>query len=310
LNYDLIIIILLLDNVVANIVTQPVIMDGKAVSQHQLDVLKQTLATDWPAKQPTPHLVVMLIGDNPASQVYVKKKAQTAEAVGMRSTVLTYPADTSQAHIEAELARLNADADVHGILVQLPLPDSLQTERILNLVDPAKDVDGFNPVNMGHLLAGNMPPALPCTPAGMMTLLNHYQLPIAGQHAVVVGRSTIVGKPMALLLLQEHATVTICHSRTQDLQAVCRQADILVAAIGKPHFITADFVKPGTVVLDVGINRLPDGKLVGDVDYAAVAPLCKAITPVPGGVGPMTIATLLWNTFYLANARLPQVRPT
>ena len=277
------------------------IIDGKAVAQHQLDALKQALTNEWPQGRPSPHLVVVLVGDNSASQVYVRKKAQTAEALGMRSTVLRFEADMDQTRLEAELARLNQDPDVHGILVQLPLPDHLDTDRVLNMMHPGKDVDGFHPVNMGRLLAGNLPPALPCTPAGMMTLLSHYHLPVAGQHAVVVGRSTIVGKPSALLLLQANATVTICHSRTANLAEVCRQADILVAAIGKPRFITPEFVKPGAVVLDVGINRLPDGKLVGDVDFDAVAPLCKAITPVPGGVGPMTIATLLWNTYRLAS---------
>jgi methylenetetrahydrofolate dehydrogenase (NADP+) / methenyltetrahydrofolate cyclohydrolase len=281
----------------------PLIMDGKAVSQHQLAALTTTLNDTWPAGTPRPHLVVVLVGDNAASQVYVRKKAQTAHAVGLRSTVITHPATLTQTALDAEIARLNADPDVHGILVQLPLPAHLDTDAVLNAIDPAKDVDGFNPVNMGRLLAGNLPPALPCTPAGMMTLLTHYNLPIAGKHAVVVGRSTIVGKPMALLLLQAHATVTVCHSRTANLPQVCQQADILVAAIGKPHFITPAFVKPGAVVLDVGINRLPSGKLVGDVDYDAVAPLCSAITPVPGGVGPMTIATLLWNTYRLAGSK-------
>jgi methylenetetrahydrofolate dehydrogenase (NADP+) / methenyltetrahydrofolate cyclohydrolase len=279
----------------------PLIIDGKAVAQHQLDALKQALTDEWPQGKPTPHLVVMLVGDNPASQVYVRKKAQTAEALGMRSTVLLFDAGIDQTLLEAELTRLNHDPDVNGILVQLPLPDHLDTDRILTLMHPDKDVDGFHPVNMGRLLAGNLPPALPCTPAGMMTLLSHYHLPVAGQHAVVVGRSTIVGKPMALLLLQAHATVTVCHSRTHNLEAVCQQADILVAALGKPRFITPAFVKPGAVVLDVGINRLPDGKLTGDVDFDSVAPVCKAITPVPGGVGPMTIATLLWNTYRLAS---------
>jgi methylenetetrahydrofolate dehydrogenase (NADP+) / methenyltetrahydrofolate cyclohydrolase len=281
--------------------TSPLIIDGKAVAQAELDRLTQRLATQ--RGQVVPHLVVVLVGDNAASQVYVNKKAQTAQKVGMRSTVVTMPAATTQRELEAQINQLNADGDVHGILVQLPLPEHLNTERILDTVHPAKDVDGFNPYNMGRLLSGHLPPALPCTPAGMMTMLNHYQLPIAGQHAVVVGRSNIVGKPMALLLLQSQATVTICHSKTNDLAAMCKQADILVAAIGQPNFITPDFVKPGAVVLDVGINRLPDGKLVGDVDFATVSPHCRAITPVPGGVGPMTIATLLWNTYRLATIK-------
>lgn len=274
------------------------ILDGKATSA----ALLQRLASDITAlgpDAPPPCLVVILVGGDPASQVYTARKTKVARELGLRSERLAFPADIAQDVLLAEIARLNADPGVHGILIQLPLPPTLDTQRVLAAVDPAKDVDGFHPLNLGRLLAGHPPVALPCTPHGMMTLLRAYDIPMAGRHAVVVGRSTIVGKPMALLLLQEHATVTIAHSKTRDLPAVCRQADILVAAVGVPGLIGAEAVKPGAVVLDVGINRLADGRLVGDVDYEAVAPLAGGITPVPGGVGPMTIATLMANTLAL-----------
>ena len=216
----------------------------------------------------------------------------------MLSDVLTYPASTSQDELMGLIARLNADASVHGILVQLPLPKHINTLDIITAIDPHKDVDGLHPLNLGLLMAGNQDACKPCTPSGVMTLLHTYNVPIAGKHAVVLGRSNIVGKPLGMLLLQENATVTYCHSKTADLPSVTRQADILVAAVGVPNMITEAHIKPGAAIVDVGINRL-DGKLVGDVDFASASQKAGFITPVPGGVGPMTIATLMANTLFL-----------
>jgi methylenetetrahydrofolate dehydrogenase (NADP+) / methenyltetrahydrofolate cyclohydrolase len=282
-------------------------IDGKHVSQQVLATLAQQLS-QLPDER-RPRLCVLMIGDNPASQVYVSRKAEAALQVGMRSEVIRFPSDTDQDELLSEIERLNHDASVHGILVQLPLPDQLDTKRVLTAIAPAKDVDGFHPENMGRLLSGDFPPALPCTPTGMMQLLAHYHIPIAGQHAVIVGRSTIVGKPMGLLLLQQDATVTYCHSKTRDLEAVTRHADILIAAVGVPRLVTGDMMKPGAVVLDVGINRQADGKLVGDVDYDSAQGVASFITPVPGGVGPMTIATLLTNTLALFQHQLALLAP-
>lgn len=273
------------------------LLDGKQTSQKVLACLAEEIkALPQGARQPK--LTVMLVGEDPASQIYVKKKAQTAQKLGLLSEVLIYASDVSEARLRDDLDRLNADEAVDGILIQLPLPRHLDSLGILSCVSPEKDVDGFHPVNLGKLLMGQLPQALPCTPAGIMTLLESYQIPLAGKRAVVVGRSNIVGKPVGLLLLQQNATVTYCHSKTQDLAAVTREADILVAATGVPEMITGDMVSPGVVVVDVGINRVEKG-IVGDVHFESVAPKASFITPVPGGVGPMTIATLMSNTVAL-----------
>jgi methylenetetrahydrofolate dehydrogenase (NADP+)/methenyltetrahydrofolate cyclohydrolase len=241
-----------------------------------------------------PGLAVILAGDDPASKVYVRNKVRACEETGIRSERHEFPADVSEKVLLEKVATLNADPAVHGILVQLPLPGAVNASRVLESVSPAKDVDGFHAENMGALLAG-APRFVPCTPAGVMRLLEHAQVPLAGRCAVVIGRSNIVGKPLALLLLQKDATVTICHSKTRDLEMIAKQADILVAAIGRAKLVGAPMVKPGACVIDVGVNRLADGSLVGDVDFAAVNEVAGWITPVPGGVGPMTIAMLLEN---------------
>ena len=252
----------------------------------------------------TPGLAVVLVGDDPASQVYVRNKAAACAKVGMHSLIHRLAADTSEAELLSCINALNNDATIHGILVQLPLPKQITEKRVLEAVAVQKDVDGFHAENVGALMIGE-PRFVSCTPAGCMEMLKDIGMTdLRGKHAVVVGRSNIVGKPMAMLLLHANATVTICHSGTIDLAAQCRQGDVLVAAVGKPRFITADMVKPGAVVIDVGINRLPEsegGKLVGDVDYAAVSEVAGHLTPVPGGVGPMTITMLLQNTLVAAN---------
>jgi methylenetetrahydrofolate dehydrogenase (NADP+)/methenyltetrahydrofolate cyclohydrolase len=254
-------------------------------------------------------LAVILVGEDPASQVYVRNKAKQTVEVGMASFEHRLSADTPEAALLALITTLNADPAVDGILVQLPLPPQIDPARVIAAIDPAKDVDGFHPLNMGRLASG-LPGVVPCTPYGCLLLLRESGIDLAGCNAVVVGRSNIVGKPMALLLLAENCTVTIAHSRTRDLPALCRTADILVAAIGRPHFIAGDWIKPGAVVIDVGINRISDGsaqdgrtRLVGDVDYEAARRNAAAITPVPGGVGPMTIACLLRNTLVAAALR-------
>jgi methylenetetrahydrofolate dehydrogenase (NADP+)/methenyltetrahydrofolate cyclohydrolase len=249
-----------------------------------------------------PHLAAVLVGDDPASAVYVRNKQIACDKAGFKSTLHRLPASTAQSELLDLIRALNANAGVHGILVQLPLPRGLDTARVLDAVHPAKDVDGFHPENVGLLQQGR-PRFLPCTPAGVMRMLQVTGVRTAGQHAVVIGRSDIVGKPMAALLAQKgtDATVTLCHSRTRDIGAFCREADILVAALGIPQFVKGDMVKPGAVVIDVGINRVGD-RLVGDVDYAPASQVASAITPVPGGVGPMTIAMLLQNTLTAAIA--------
>ena len=242
----------------------------------------------------TPHLAVVLVGDDPASASYVRMKERDCEQVGIVSLDHRLPAATTQVELDALIDRLNADSAVHGILVQMPLPGHLDAESVIERIAPAKDVDGFHPESLGLLVRG-LPGFRACTPAGVMELLRAYDIDPKGMRAVVIGRSTIVGKPMALLLLEANATVTVCHSRTVDLPGVCREADLLVAAIGRAGMIDATYVKPGAVVIDVGINRT-DAGLVGDVDYASVEPIASAITPVPGGVGPMTRAMLMVNT--------------
>ena len=270
------------------------IIDGKAIAAQyraELAVRVERLKKSGVV----PGLAVLIVGDDPASQVYVRNKALASGAIGMHSEVHPLPADASQAQVISFVKRLNADPRIHGLLVQLPLPKHIDPRAVIEAILPEKDVDGFHYFNVGSLVVGE-PAFYPCTPWGVMKMLEHESVPIEGAHAVVVGRSTIVGKPMALLLLNSGATVTICHSKTRDLGAMTRQADILVAAVGKARFITAAMVKPGAVVIDVGINRLPEGKLAGDVDFDAVREVAAKITPVPGGVGPMTIAMLLGNT--------------
>lgn len=255
----------------------------------------------------TPGLAVVLVGEDPASQVYVRNKVAACAKVGMHSVMHRMPAATTEAELLALIDSLNRDTAIHGILVQLPLPKHIAEKKVLEAVAAHKDVDGFHAENVGALMIGQ-PRFVSCTPAGCMEMLKDIGMTdLRGKHAVVVGRSNIVGKPMAMLLLHANATVTICHSGTRDLAAMCRQADILVAAVGRPRFITADMVKPGAVVIDVGINRLPEaegGKLVGDVDFAGVNEVAGYLTPVPGGVGPMTITMLLQNTLIAANQSL------
>lgn len=246
-----------------------------------------------------PGLAVVLVGEDPASQVYVRNKTKACEEAGIASLEHRLPATVSQAELLQLITTLNHDRKVHGILVQLPLPRQVSTEAVIEAIAPEKDVDGFHPENVGRLATGK-PRFVPCTPAGVMRLLEHADVALAGKHAVVVGRSNIVGKPVALLLLEKHATVTICHSRTADIGAVIRQADVLVAAVGKAGLVHGSMLKPGATVIDVGINRRPDGKLCGDVDYDSMIGIAGCITPVPGGVGPMTIAMLLENTVVAA----------
>ena len=270
------------------------IIDGKAIAaqfRQEFAVRVARLA----AAGIRPGLAVVIVGDDPASKVYVRNKALACEAIGMHSEVHAMSADTSQEHLIRFVQLLNENDAIHGILVQLPLPRGIDPRAVIEAIDPAKDVDGFHYHNVGSLVVGEGA-FYPCTPWGVMKMLEYEGVGVEGKHAVVVGRSTIVGKPMALLLLNAGATVTICHSKTRDLAAMTRQADILVAAVGRARMITAGMVKPGATVIDVGINRLADGKLAGDVDYEGVAAVAGHITPVPGGVGPMTIAMLLGNT--------------
>ena len=270
-------------------------IDGKLISEQvRAEIAAETAA--WVEKTGVrPGLAVVIVGSDPASCVYVRNKERACEQVGFYSEKYEMPEETTQEQLLALVDRLNRDDKIHGILVQSPLPKHLNEEEVVLAIDPSKDVDAFHPYNVGKIMIGNHA-FLPCTPAGVMELLRRSEIDVSGRECVVVGRSNIVGKSMAMLLLQANGTVTICHSRTKDLAAVCRRADILVCAIGKPRFFTADMVKPGAVVIDVGINRGEDGKLCGDVDYDAVEPLASYITPVPGGVGPMTITMLLRNT--------------
>ncbi|MCI7702843.1 MAG: bifunctional methylenetetrahydrofolate dehydrogenase/methenyltetrahydrofolate cyclohydrolase FolD [Clostridiales bacterium] len=276
------------------------LIDGRAVAKaFKEEIAQRTQAMI--AQGVTPHLAVVLVGEDPASQVYVRNKENGCIKAGIRSTVIRLEEDCTQQELEETVKRLNADASVDGILVQLPLPKHLNEASVLRLIDPDKDVDGFHAMNSGRLMNGQ-PGFVPCTPLGVMKLLEAYGIDPAGKHAVVIGRSNIVGKPMAMLLLRANATVTICHSRTQNLADITRQADILVAAVGRANFVTADMVKAGAAVIDVGINRV-DGKIVGDVDFDAVSGVAGYITPVPGGVGQMTIAMLLANTLDAAAKR-------
>ena len=270
------------------------IIDGKSLAAALRASLKSRIDA-LAARGVRPGLAAILAGDDPASRVYVRNKARACDDTGVRSEIHELPENVSERALLERIAQLNADRPVHGVLVQLPLPRHLDAHRVLDAVSPAKDVDGFHAVNLGALVQGR-PGFVPGTPAGVMRLIEHAGVDLAGRQAVIVGRSNIVGKPLALLLLQKDATVTICHSRTRDLAAVARQADVLIAAVGRPGLITASMVKPGACVIDVGINRLADGKLAGDVDFDAVREIAGSITPVPGGVGPMTIAMLIANT--------------
>jgi methylenetetrahydrofolate dehydrogenase (NADP+)/methenyltetrahydrofolate cyclohydrolase len=277
------------------------IIDGAAIAKR----LRQEVAEQVKASGLKPGLAVVLVGEDPASQVYVRNKGKAAEETGMQSWTHRLPASTVQKELLEMVAKLNADPAVHGILVQLPLPKQIDSTAIIAAIDPAKDVDGFHPVNAGKLALG-LPGFVPCTPQGCMILIREATKDLAGKKALVLGRSNIVGKPMANLLLQADCTVSIAHSKTKDLAGECRAADILVAAIGKPKFVKGDWIKPGAIVIDVGINRIDDPaqpgktKLVGDVDFAAASEKAGAITPVPGGVGPMTIACLLKSTLQAA----------
>jgi len=277
------------------------IIDGNKIAQ---EIRNEVRARALELKEQTdiiPGLAVVLVGEDPASQVYVGRKAKACAEVGFVSREYKLPATTDEEKLLKIISKLNKDKSIHGILVQLPLPKHISTEKIIAAIDPSKDVDGFHPYNVGGLVTG-APQFVPCTPRGIMELLARTGIELAGKEAVVVGRSNIVGKPMALLLLAQNATVTMCHSKTKDLPKVTGRADVLIAAIGKPHMIKANMVKEGAVVIDVGVNRLENGKLAGDVDFDDVAPKASFITPVPGGVGPMTIAMLMRNTLDAALA--------
>jgi methylenetetrahydrofolate dehydrogenase (NADP+)/methenyltetrahydrofolate cyclohydrolase len=292
------------------------VIDGAAVAR----TVRERVASDvaqLAASGVVPGLSVVLVGDDPASAVYVRNKEKFAREAGMRGETVRMSAETSAEELLAVVDRLNADPAVHGILVQMPLPKQIDAEAVVRRIDPAKDVDGFHPVNVGELLIGTGQGFAPCTPAGVMELLRAYDVDVRGKEVVVIGRSNIVGKPMAALLVQPgaDATVTVCHSRTRDLAAHTRRADVVIAAIGRARFVTADMLKPGAVVIDVGMNRVDDpaaksgSRLVGDVDYEAAREVAAAITPVPGGVGPMTIAMLLANTVRAARRALDGREP-
>jgi methylenetetrahydrofolate dehydrogenase (NADP+)/methenyltetrahydrofolate cyclohydrolase len=285
-------------------VTTAQVIDGRAIADDLCRQLQQHVGRLHAERGVTPGLAVVMVGDNPASAVYVRNKARQSEALGMRSAVHRLPVETTEAALLAAIAALNADPAVHGILVQLPLPAAIDPTTVLAAIHPAKDVDGFHLLNAGRLATGSPGGLVPCTPSGCLKLIHSVRRDLAGLKAVIVGRSNIVGKPMALLLLQEDCTVTIAHSRTHDLATECRGADILVAAVGRAEMIRGDWVKPGAIVIDVGINRVPaDGgksRLVGDVQFTAAAAVAGAITPVPGGVGPMTVACLMLNTVIAA----------
>jgi methylenetetrahydrofolate dehydrogenase (NADP+)/methenyltetrahydrofolate cyclohydrolase len=276
------------------------IIDGAATAKKIREEIKNDTALLQKNRGIVPGLTVLLVGDDPASQIYVKHKVAACHEVGFNSEVIRLPVDTSEEQVLQTINKLNVATEVHGILVQLPLPEHIREEKVIAAINPEKDVDGFHPTNMGKLLAGK-PHYIACTPFGCLKLLEEYRIDIKGKHAVVVGRSNIVGKPIAALLLNKDATVTVCHSRTVNLIEITRQADILVAAVGKPRFITGKMIKSGAIVIDVGMNRLTTGKVVGDVDFPAACKKAGMITPVPRGVGPMTIAMLLSNTLKAVN---------
>ena len=274
------------------------ILSGKEVSARIKEKLKAEVAA-LTEKGVTPGLAVVIVGNDPASKVYVGRKEAMCAELGMYSEKYALPEDTAQSELLALIEKLNSDPNIHGILVQLPLPEPLDEKAVIAAIAPQKDVDAFHPVNVGKIKIGDYD-LVPCTPAGIMELIAESGVEVEGKNCVVIGRSNIVGKPMSMLLLHKNGTVTICHSRTKNLDEITRNADILVAAVGRAHFVTADMVKPGAVVIDVGMNRLEDGKLAGDVDFDAVEPIAAAITPVPGGVGPMTISMLMRNTLTAA----------
>lgn len=274
-------------------------LDGKEVSLSVRTEIKRETEAFTQAHGYPPGLAVILVGDDPASSVYVRNKEKACAEMGFLSRKYELPADTKQADLLALIDTLNRDPRIHGILVQLPLPKTIDENAVILAIDPEKDVDAFHPANVGRIVEGNYS-FVPCTPAGIMEILKYYRIPIAGKKCVVIGRSNIVGKPMALLLLEQDGTVTVCHSKTENLTEITRTADILVVAVGRAKFVNAEMVKPGAVVIDVGINRTPDGKVVGDVDYESVSLVANAATPVPGGVGPMTITMLMRNTLTAA----------
>lgn len=288
------------------------ILDGAAVSAHIKEQLKAEVMDLKARGGKTPHLAAILVGNNPASEAYVGSKVRTCEELGYASTLLRFEETISEEELLSEVRKLNDNADVDGILVQLPLPRHISENAVIETIDPAKDVDGFHPISQGKMLLG-LPTFLPATPYGIMLMLGHYNIDLSGKHCVVVGRSNIVGTPMCVLLSRNahpgNATVTLCHSRTKDLKAMTLQADVIVAAIGRPRFITADMVKEGAIIIDVGINRIADpgrksgSRLVGDVDFDNVAEKCSYITPVPKGVGPMTICGLMKNTLLAAKTK-------
>ena len=279
------------------------LIDGKAISAQIRSEIKAETEVFAAKYGKRPGLAVIIVGSDPASQVYVRNKRRACEEVGFYSEAYELPEETTQEELNALVDKLNADENIHGILCQLPLPKHLDENGVILRIDPKKDVDAFHPYNVGKIMIGDYD-FLPCTPAGVMALLQRSRIDVKGKECVVVGRSNIVGKPQAMLLLHAHGTVTICHSRTKDLAEVCRRADILVAAIGKADFFGADMVKEGAVVIDVGMNRRADGKLTGDVNFAEVEPKASYITPVPGGVGPMTITMLMQNTLTAAKRAL------
>jgi methylenetetrahydrofolate dehydrogenase (NADP+)/methenyltetrahydrofolate cyclohydrolase len=279
------------------------ILEGKPVAAKVLAEVKAGVAALAARTGVHPTLAVILVGEDPASQIYVRNKKRAADEVGITSRDFLFPGGCSQAELVETIQKINADPSIHGILLQLPLPKGLDENAAVNAIAPAKDADGLHPVSLGNLLAGK-PSMVPCTPAGCIEILDHYGIAIEGAEAVVVGRSRLVGKPLAQLLLARNATVTMCHTRTRDLAGHCRQAEILCVAAGRPRFITGDMVKEGAVVIDVGVNRLDTGKLAGDVDFDAASKRARAITPVPGGVGLMTIAMLMKNTLLATTRQL------
>jgi methylenetetrahydrofolate dehydrogenase (NADP+)/methenyltetrahydrofolate cyclohydrolase len=276
------------------------IIDGKAISKEIRDEIKAEVEALGKVGI-KPGLAVVIVGEDPASQIYVGNKEKACKATGMLSEVYRLPESAEQPELLELVEKLNKREDIHGILVQLPLPKRMDSEAVIEAIDPSKDVDAFSPVNVGRIMIGQYTLA-PCTPAGIIELIKRSGVAVSGKRCVVIGRSNIVGKPIAMLLLHENGTVTVCHSRTANLTSVAQEADILIAAIGKPKYVTADMVKPGACVIDVGVNRLPDGKVCGDVDFDGVSQVAGYITPVPGGVGPMTIAMLLKNTVAAAKA--------
>jgi len=280
----------------------PLILDGKVVAA-KVQAAVASGVGDLRARGIVPTLAVVLVGQDPGSQVYVRRKRASCQAVGIDARDHLFPQGLDEPSLLALVRELNADPAVHGVLIQLPLPPGIDEDRVIAALDPRKDVDGFHPENLGRLLAGH-PAVVPGTPAGILEILDHYGIELKGAEAVVVGRSRIVGKPLAQLLLLRHATVTVCHTRTRDLAAHTRRAELLAVAAGRPGVVTGDMVRPDAVVVDVGVNRLADGKLVGDVDFASVAPRVRAITPVPGGVGPMTVAMLMRNTLDAARRQV------